>query len=62
MRLWTIILTMIDRRKISPCQSLTNLTEDDIGMPIEKYLKLREQWHQDCQKQSSNKHLLHSAD
>lgn len=62
MRLWTIILTLADRRKKSRCQQYTNLTEDDIGIPIERYLKLKEQSNQDYQKHSSNKHLPHSAD
>ena len=62
MRLWTIILTLADRRKKSQRQQGTNLQEDDIGIPIEKYLKMRNQWIQDYQKHSSNKHLPHSAD
>ena len=62
MRLWTIILTLADRRKKSPCQQGTNLLEDDIGMPIADYLKIKNQFVQDSRKHSSSKHLLHSVD
>ena len=62
MRLWTIILTLADRRKKSPCQQGTHLKADDIGMSIEDYLKIKNQWIQDSRKHSSSKHLPHSAD
>ena len=62
MRLWTIILTLADRCKKSPCQQGTNLQEQDIGMPIEDYLKIKNQWFQDSQKHSLSKHLPHDED
>lgn len=62
MRLWTIILTLADRRKKSLCQQGTNLKADDIGMPIADYLKIKNQFFQDSRKHSSSTHLPHSAD
>lgn len=62
MRLWTIILTLADRRKKAPCQQGTNLQEQDIGMPIEDYLKIKNQFVKDSLKRSSDKHLPHSED
>lgn len=62
MRLWTIIKTLADRSKKSSCQQYTNLTEDDIGMPIADYLKIKNQFVQDSRKHSSSTHLPHSAD
>lgn len=62
MRLWTIILTLADRRKKERCQQGTNLQEQDIGMPIEDYLKIKNQWFQDSRKHSSNTHLPHNED
>lgn len=62
MRLWTIIKTLADRLKKAPCQQGTNLQEQDIGMPIEDYLKIKNQFVQDSRKHSSNKHLPHNED
>lgn len=62
MRLWTIIKSMIGRSKKLPCQSLTNLQEQDIGMPIEDYLKIKNQFVLDSLKHSSDKHLPHNED
>lgn len=62
MRLWTIILTLLTQPKKARCQQYTNLTEDDIGIPIEKYLEITNQALQDCPKHSSNKYSPHNED
>lgn len=60
MRLWTIILTLLTQTKKCGCQQYTNLTEDDIGMPIDKYLKIINQCAQDSRKHSSSKYSPHN--
>jgi hypothetical protein len=62
MRLWTIIKALADKSKKCTCQQYTKLTQDDIGIPIHLYIKIKGAHCPYCQKHHANKYLPQRED